>query len=201
LIVRVLALVVLAAVVLAGYTGYQALQVKDGLETVSSEVQPAVTDLQNGDAAALRDRLTTVQDGAAKAADNSKGPGWWIGGRLPRYGDDVQAIQTVADVGDVIASGVLPQVARATAKVRSIDVSDGPQAVDELKAAGKALDRADRRLRRQEARINAIDTAELEPQLARPIKQLQDALATASDFLDSRRGQAQQALASVPSMP
>jgi hypothetical protein len=198
---RVLGVLVLAVLVLAGYTAYQAVQVKDGLETVAGEVEPAVQDLKGGDAGAVRQRLGAVQDGAAQAADNSKGPGWWIASRLPKYGDDVQAIRTVADVSDKVASGVLPQVVRATTRVQSINVYDGPDAIKELQGVGKSLARADKRLRRQEARISAIDTAQLDPRLAGPVEQLQVAMGSASDFVDGKLGQARQALAAVPSLP
>lgn len=199
--VRVFAILVLAVLVLAGYTGYQALQVKDGLETVAGQVEPAVQDLQSGDPGALRQRLGTVQDGADQAAQNSRGPGWWLASRVPVYGDDVQAVRTVADVSDALASGVLPQVIKATSKAANVNPYDGPDAVRQLKHAGASLARADKRLRRQEARVAAIDVKQLDPRLADPVKRLQVALSSASDYLDGKLGQARQALASVPSLP
>lgn len=198
---RLLAVLVLVALALVAFTGYQALQVKDGLETVASEVEPAVQDLQSGDASSLNQRLGKVQDGAAKAADNSDGPGWWVASRLPQYGDDVQAIRTVSDASDALASGVLPRVVRATTTVANVNPYDGPDAVREVKHAVKTLVRADKQLRRQEKRVAAIDTKQLEPRLADPVERLQAALGAATDFLDGKLGEAQQALASVPSLP
>lgn len=198
---KTLLIVVLGVLVLAGYTGYQVLQVKDGLETVAGEVEPAVQELEAGDASAVRLRLDTVQEGAAKAADNSKGPGWWLASKAPRYGDDVEAVRTVADVSDVLASGVLPKVVRATTRVENIDPYDGPEALDELESAGKSLARAKKQLQRQERRVAAIEVDELDPRLAAPIEQVQLALGTASGFLDGKLGQAEQALAAVPSLP
>ena len=198
---RVLVVLVLVMLGIAGYTGYQALQVKDGLETVASEAAPAVQDLEDGDAASLRQRLGKVQDGAAQAADNSKGPGWWIASRLPKYGDDVQAIRTVADASDVLASDVLPRVVRGTTTVASVDPYDGPDAVRQVKRAARTLVRADKRLRHQESRVAAIDTEQLDPRLADPVEQLQVALGTATDYLDGKLGEAKQALAAVPSLP
>lgn len=198
---RVLVVLVLVMLGIAGYTGYQALQVKDGLETVASEAAPAVQDLEDGDAASLRERLGKVQDGAAQAADNSKGPGWWIASRLPKYGDDVQAIRTVADASDVLASDVLPRVVKGTTTVASVDPYDGPDAVRQVKRAARTLVRADKRLRHQESRVAAIDTEQLDPRLADPVEQLQVALGTATDYLDGKLGEAKQALAAVPSLP
>lgn len=198
---RVLVVLVLVMLGIAGYTGYQALQVKDGLETVASEAEPAVQDLEDGDAASLRQRLGKVQDGAAQAADNSKGPGWWIASRLPKYGDDVQAIRTVADASDVLASDVLPRVVKGTTTVASVDPYDGPDAVRQVKRAARTLVRADKRLRHQESRVAAIDTEQLDPRLADPVEQLQVALGTATDYLDGKLGEAKQALAAVPSLP
>ena len=198
---RVLVVLALVALGIAGYTGYQALQVKDGLEMVASQAEPAVQDLQDGDAAALRQRLGKVQDGAAQAADNSKGPGWWIASRLPKYGDDVQAIRTVADASDVLASGVLPRVVKGTTAVASVDPYDGPDAVRQVKRAMRTLVRADKRLRRQESRVAAIDTDRLDPRLADPVERLQVALGSATDYLDGKLGEAKQALAAVPDLP
>lgn len=198
---RIVAIVVLGVLVLAGYTGYQAVQVKDGLQTVASEVDPAVHDLQSGDVGAVRGRLRAVRDGAAQAADNSHGPGWWIATRIPGVGYDVQTIATVSDVSDQVASGVLPQVLGATTAVEKVNPTDGPQALHVLEHAGKTLARADKRLRRQEARVAAIRTDQLDPRLAGPVKQVQIALGAATDFLDGKLGQVRQALAALPSVP
>ena len=197
--VRVLAVLVLVLLALVGYTGYQAVQVKDGLEKVAAQVDPATVDeIRSGDAGSLRARLRPLKQGAAQAARNSRGPGWWIAGRLPRIGDDVQAIRTVSDVSDKLASGVLPQVVHASTQLQNVNAYDGPDAVRQIKRDGKALVRADRELRRQKARIAAIDTKQLDPRLAGPIRQLQVALGAASRYVDDKVSRARQALASVP---
>lgn len=196
-----LGILVLAAIVLAGYTGYQALKVKQGLETVANQLDPAVQDLQTGDAHSLRDRLATVQDGAAEAADNSTGPGWWLASKAPRYGDDVEAVRTVSDVSDKLASGVLPKVLQAALKVKQVNPYDGQAALERLKSAATSLEKADKRLHRQEARVAAIQVGRLDPRLAGPVQQMQTALAEASSYLKQLSGQAQQALDAVPSVP
>ncbi len=198
---RMLLLIVLATLALAGYTLYQAVHVRNGLERAAGELQPAVQDLQSGDVAAARRRLDTVQEGAAEAADNSNGPGWWIASRAPVVGDDVEAVRTVADVSDVLASGVLPDVISATEKVTKVDPYDGRAAVAQLKRAAASLDKADTELRRQEARVAAIQVDELDSRLADPVSQMQVALAGASDFLGRTSRDAQQALDAVPSLP
>jgi hypothetical protein len=195
-----LVLLVLAAIVLAGYTSYQALRVKDGLETVAGELDPAVRDLQAGDARSLRERLATVQDGAAEAADNSDGPGWWLASRLPRFGDDVEAIRTVADVSDVLASGVLPDVVKALGKVENVDPYAGPEAVAQLERAAGSLSRAEKDLREQEERVAAIPVGDLDPRLAAPVRRMQSALAEADSYLRQTFTEAQQALDAVPSL-
>lgn len=192
---------VLGAVTLAGYTGYQAVQVKSGLETVAGELSPVLQDLQALDERSVRERLVTIQDAAAQAADNAQGPGWSLAARAPVVGDDVEAVQTVTDVADRLARTVLPDVVQAGSAIKNVDASDGRTALLEVEVAARSLAKAQARLRRQEARVAAIRLDELDRRLAGPIETLQIELRLASDFLDRISREARQARSVVPRLP
>ena len=192
---------VLGTVALAGYTGYQAVQVKSGLETVAGEISPVLQDLQALDESSVRERLVTIQDAAAQAADNAQGPGWSLAGRAPLVGDDVEAVQTVTEVADRLARTVLPDVVQAGSAIKNLDTSDGRTALLEAEEAASSLAKAQARLRRQEARVAAIRVDELDPRLAAPIERLQIELRLASDLLDRISREARHARSMVPPRP
>lgn len=192
---------VLGTVALAGYTGYQAVQVKSGLETVAGEISPVLQDLQALDESSVRERLVTIQDAAAQAADNAQGPGWSLAGRAPLVGDDVEAVQTVTEVADRVARTVLPDVVQAGSAIKNLDTSDGRTALLEAEEAASSLAKAQARLRRQEARVAAIRVDELDPRLAAPIERLQIELRLASDLLDRISREARHARSMVPPRP
>ena len=192
---------VLGTVALAGYTGYQAVQVKSGLETVAGEISPVLQDLQALDESSVRERLVTIQDAAAQAADNAQGLGWSLAVRAPVVGDDVEAVQTVTEVADRLARTVLPGVVQAGSAIKNLDVSDGRTALLEAEEAAGSLAKAQARLRRQEARVAAIRVDELDPRLAAPIERLQIELRLASDLLDRISREARHARSMVPPRP
>jgi hypothetical protein len=106
---------VVLVVVLAAFTGYQAVKVHSNLEKVASESSTLSRQLTSGDQAGARRTLRSAQQHASAARHASSGPGWWLGRRLPKVGDDVGAVRTVADVADNLARNVLPDVVAAGA--------------------------------------------------------------------------------------
>lgn len=192
---------VVCTVALAAYTGYQAIQVKTGLETVAGEISPVMQDLQGLDEGSVRGRLVTIRDAAAQAADNAQGPGWSLAELAPVVGDDVEAVQTVTDVTDLLARTVLPEAVEAGTAIRNVDASDGRTALRELEGAASSLAEAQAQLRRQEARVAAIRVDELDPRLAGPIERLQNEFRLASDFLDRIVREARLARGALPRHP
>ena len=101
-------------VLLVGWTGYQALQARDSLQAVAADFESLADDLKAGDEAGARASLASAQVAAEDARANTRGPGWWLTARLPGVGDDIEAVRTVADVTDRLASDVLPPVVDAS---------------------------------------------------------------------------------------
>ncbi|GAB2736902.1 DUF4012 domain-containing protein [Nocardioides pakistanensis] len=185
-------------VALVGFTGYQALQARDALQTVAADFEEIADALTSGEQEAARARLQSAQDAAAEASANTQGPGWWITSRLPGVGDDVDAVRTVADVTDRLAVDVLPTVIDAGEKLtpESLRPTDGRIDTAPLAEVAPAVIRADAHMQLQEDRVAAIDTAELNDALAEPVELMQTKLADAA----SLSAKASYAVRLLPSM-
>ena len=183
-------LLVVAAVALIGFTGFQALQVKSGLEAAGAEVEPLVQDLEEGHVRQARTRLAKVQEAAEVAAANVDGPGWWLAEQAPALADDVEAVRTVADVTDVLARTALPDLVSAAAQARAFDPSDGQAALVEAEESAVSLSKAARAIRRQEQRLAALRLDDVHPRLAGPVEQVQVELGRAAELV---RGAAREA--------
>lgn len=181
-------LLVLAGVVvlLVAYTGYQAIRAKDALQRVSADFQELRSQLVDGDTTGAASTLRVAQDDAQQARHDTHGPGWWLVGKVPSLGANVSAVQTVADVSDGLAADVLPDVVRA-AKVLQPDrlrPKDGRIDLAPIRQVAPYVVRADRRLQRDMARLQAVDTHDLAGQIAAPVRRLQDGLASAAALSD-----------------
>lgn len=181
-----LAVLVLLMVVLAAFTGYQAVKVRSNLEQVASDVSTLSDQLTSGDQPGARRTLSSAQQHAAAARRSSSGPGWWLGRRLPRIGADVSAVQTVADVADNLAAGVLPDVVDVGGVLRPEHLRPvhGRVNLAPIQAAAPKVVRANARLQVQDARVQALDTGRLLSQVAGPVATMQARLGDASSLTD-----------------
>jgi hypothetical protein len=173
-----------AAVAIVGYTGHQALQAKDALETVAAEFEQIATSLRTGDEQTASASLEVAQEAATKATENTQGPGWWLTSRLPGVGDDVAAVRTVADVTDVLASDVLPDVVVASERLDpdNLRPTKGRIAIRPLVEVAPGVVAADEEMQRQAGRVAAIRTEDLNPELAKPVGLMQSKLAEAASL-------------------
>jgi hypothetical protein len=168
--------------VLLALTGYQALQARDALEVVAAEFEDIAEQLKTGDEAGARRSLDTAQTAAADARSSTTGLGWWLTSQLPGVGDDVYAVRTVADVTDVLASEVLPEVVAAseTLNPARLRPNGGKVMLAPLRAVAPEVVQANQAMQRQEQRIRALDSGDLNPQLAAPVELMQDKLGEAA---------------------
>src|SRR4051794_27418203 len=79
-------LLVLAAVLLVGYTGYQALKARTALNAAASELEQLSTQVTSGEQAAAARTLVEAQRHPHEARSSPSGLGWWISGRYRRSG-------------------------------------------------------------------------------------------------------------------
>lgn len=169
---------------LVGLTGYQAVQARDALQAAAADFEVLPGQLSRGDTAAARETVASAQEAAQTARENTDGPGWWLGSRLPVVGDDVAAVRTVSDVVDRLSSDVLPRAVDASQTLTPeelrpvkgrVDLAPIEKVAPDVVAASEALDR-------EESRVAAIDTSGLVSQLQAPVVQLQEKLTEASDL-------------------
>ncbi|HEU4514413.1 MAG TPA: DUF4012 domain-containing protein [Nocardioidaceae bacterium] len=167
-----------------GLTAYQALEVKGSLQVVAREFEAIAEDLKTGDEDGARASLAKAQVAAADADDNTHGPGWWLTSRLPGVGDDIEAVRTVADVTDVLAAEVIPDVVVASERLGPANLRprNGRIAIEPLRDVAPAVVAADERMQDQTERVAAIDTGELIAQLAGPVELLQGKLEEAASL-------------------
>jgi len=191
-------LLVLGAVLLVGYTGYQALKARTALNAAASELDQLSTQVTSGEQAAAARTLVEAQRHTHEARSSTSGLGWWISGRLPQIGPNVRAVQTVAQVSDDVATKVLPDVLKAADTLRPDRLRPVHGRIDlrPLEAASPEVSRAASRLSAQRTRIDAVDTTALSDQISGPVKQMQTKIASADRLVD----RASRALELLPPM-
>ncbi len=179
-------LVGVAVVLLVGFTGYQALKAKTALEQVAADFDTLSGQLAGGDQTGARATLADAQRDAREALDNTHGPGWWLSGKLPQVGPNVQAVRAIAEVADRLTANVLPDVVAATNTLEPANLRPVKGRVDlaPIRASAPAVARASSRLSVESRQVQAIDTAPLAPQIAAPVQQLQAKIADADDLAD-----------------
>lgn len=172
---------------LAAWTGYQALKARDALQAAAADVEVVGSALTTGETERARSAVRSAQRHARTARENTTGPGWSAGRLLPAVGDDVEAVQTIADVVDRLSRDVLPRAVDASETLSPealrprrgrIDLEPIEQVAPDVTAAADSLE-AQRRC------VEEIDADGLVAQLRGPVVQLQEELARAADLTDT----------------
>ncbi len=186
-----LGLIGVVAVLLVGFTGYQALRAKAALEGAASDFDTLSGQLTSGDAAGARPTLESAQEHARVALANTRGPLWWLSTKLPGLGPNVEAVRTVAGVTDGLASDVLPDVVTAAGVLRPENLRPvkGRVQLQPIRRVQEPVVRAAEALSAQSREVGEIDTSTLVSSIAGPIAELQSKIADA-DVLAERASRA-----------
>lgn len=136
LLARLLLLVVVLAVGCAVWIAWTGNQARSELESVRSEARTLWSQLRGGDVEAARSTLDGVQVSAARAADLTTDPVWWLGARLPYVGDDLGAVTTLTAATDSLATDVVGPLVEAG---EEIDLRTGAPLVSEENRLGEAV--------------------------------------------------------------
>ena len=181
-----LGVVGVVAVVLLGLTGYQALEARTALERVGTDFDTLREQLADGDESGARTTLAAAQRHARDAADNTRGPGWWLFSHVPRLGPNVRAVRSVAATADTLAADVLPDViiASTTLRPERLEPVNGRVDLDPIRASAPAVERAASGLATERDRVHSIDVAPLAPQIAAPVRELQAEIGEAAQLAD-----------------
>jgi hypothetical protein len=181
-----LGLVGVALVVLVAYTGYQALQARSALKLVADDFTVLADQLTAGDATGARATLEDAQEHATDARDNTDGPGWWLTGKMPGVGPNIEAVRTVAGVSHGLAHDVLPDVvvASETLKPENLRPDNGRVDLAPIEEVAPVVVRADEALQRQVATVEDVDTSSLSTSIAEPVDLMADKLGEAARLSD-----------------
>lgn len=193
-----LALVAFGAVLLVAVTAYQGLTARTALRRVSADVAELRVQLVDGDQDGARSTLERLQSHARSARRDTRGPGWWLLSKAPGIAPNVVAARTVADVTDVLAREVLPEVVSSSSVLQPANLRPVRGRIDlaPLTRVAPAVVAANTRLVAESRRIQAIDARELAPPIAAPVRQLQTGLSQAAGMSSL----ASQALRLLPPM-
>ncbi len=174
------------AVLLVGFTGYQALKAKTALEQVAADFDLLSEQLSTGDESGARATLADAQAHARQARRDTRGPGWWLSSRLPQVGPNVSAVRSVAEVADTLASDVLPDVIDVshTLSPQNLKPVKGRIDLAPLRETAPTVERAATRLAQEAVVVHAIDTTPLAPQIAAPVQELDAKIGRAARLAD-----------------
>lgn len=102
-------------VLLLGYGVWTALSAKNAL----SAAQANAVDLQQAvlrqDSDSARSSLQEMQQNFARARSRTDGPSWGLATHLPVIGDDVNAVRTLASIGDELSQGTVAELVSQSA--------------------------------------------------------------------------------------
>ncbi len=168
------------------WTAYEGKVARDDLVTARAGVERLTVAISKGQPDQARAALADIQDATRSAADSTDGPAWAVGGMLPVVGDDVDAVRTLADVGDRVAREVLPGIVDASAALspQQLQPQSGQISIDGLQQAAGPLAESNEALQHELAQVDALRPDEMVDQIAVPVRELQDALAHAGSVTD-----------------
>ena len=173
------AIILLAAVGLAGWFGMSALKAKDEVQAALS----SATSLQASlDGAQLDQMDAPVQEFSAhvhNAYEQTSSPIWAVAAKLPYIGADITAVRTAVAAMENISSQALPALQQTLSAVNDVSVQNGTVNIGGLATAAADLSAAD----------NVVSSAlhELEAAPTPHIDLLTDALAKARDYVAELR--------------
>ncbi len=183
LLARLLLLVLVVAVGCAVWIAWTGNQARDELESVRADAATLWPQVSSGEVEQARTTLERVQSSAARAADLTTDPVWWLAARLPLVGDDLGAVTTLTGAADDLASDVAgPMVGAGDA----LDLRTGAPLTDEENRLGAAVDGvldASEALESTRLRVLAVPDGDLVAPVADARTQVLDVLDQAAAVL------------------
>lgn len=105
-----LGLILVGTVILGGVFALQVLEVRDDLETVKSQLGGLAEAAVSGNTDTLQQAGDEIVARTQRASETANGPLWDLASTLPRIGNNVLAVRTVAEAVNTIASESIPPV-------------------------------------------------------------------------------------------
>src|SRR4051794_24847796 len=101
------AIVVIVALLVLVFL-WQAARASSSLRLAGKQAQVLQSQIVAGDDASAEVTLRSLTASAAKAKSSTDGPLWDIGAKVPYFGKNIAAVQTVSEVINNIATDALP---------------------------------------------------------------------------------------------
>ena len=171
------AVLVVVCVLGLGWFTYTALQVKKQSTALEQTLTSAKTHAKSLDTTALAGDLSTMRDQASSIESLSSGPIWAIAGQLPWIGDNVSAVQTVADAVNGVAQStvgldaLLPQLSPT-----QLRAPDGRLNVATLTQAAPIFAKVAAALAAAQAQVDGISDRNLVSQVSSAVTRAQSSL-------------------------
>ncbi|MET0820557.1 MAG: DUF4012 domain-containing protein [Aeromicrobium sp.] len=174
----VLALAVATAAVVFALQAYRA---STSLERAASQAEQLQTQVVAGDISAARATLSDLRRSTARARNETDGPLWAVGAKVPWLGRNVSAVRTVAATLDDVTTQALPPIVNVSDQLNASAFSPQGGKIDlaTIQQIGPAVGAADRSLTAARSRLSAIDPSELVGRLRTPVERLREKVKTA----------------------
>ncbi|MCW2556883.1 MAG: hypothetical protein JWP55_847 [Mycobacterium sp.] len=175
------------AFLLALLFAFQALRASSALRLAGNQAQVLQDQIVAGDDTSAAVTLRGLQASAHRAKSNTDGPLWDIGSKVPYFGKNVSAVQTVSEVIDNIATDALPPVVALSKQINlstfsphngKVDLPAIAKIAPSVATASKALDAAEQRLK-------GINASSLLVPLRDPVSAIQFKIGSAQSAADS----------------
>ena len=160
---------------------WRGIQAKDHLMSAASEVSQLQTQIDNGDTAAARTTLISLQNNTKAAHAETSDPVWHVVGAVPFVGRNTSTVAKLAASIDDLATRALPPLVQAsTLDLRRLAPHGGQVDLAALQAVAKPVASADQAVRQIEATIGALPTSDLVPPVHDALARMRTELASAA---------------------
>lgn len=151
--------------------GLQAARANSALRLAANQAEVLQNQIVSGDDVSAKASLGALQDSTARAKDATAGTLWDVGAKVPYFGRNVAAIQTVSEVLDQVATGALPPVVALSKQVNLNTFSPKKGRVDlaAIREIAPPVAAADRALTAAKAKLTDIDPGSLLVPLRGPV--------------------------------
>lgn len=173
------AVALLVVVALGAWLAVDAKRAADALQAARGDVQDLQEQVRAGDSDAADKTLVQLQAHSSTAALATSGPLWTLAGSLPWIGQNVDAVQTVAQAVDGLAQHALPSLMQASTLVDpgALAPVNGRVDLAPLQEAAPAIAAADEAVQVTAEQLDDLDTSSLLPFVAEPVETLRDQVA------------------------
>lgn len=184
---RVLLVVLGIVVLLLLLFAFQAYRASSSLRLAASQAELLQNQIVAGDDVAAKDTLASLQESADRAQGLTDGPLWDIGSKVPFFGKNVKAVQTVSRVVDDVAADAMPPVVALSKQINldTFSPRDGKVDLEAINEIAPSVATVDKALTAAQRELDGIDAESLLVPLRGPVGTIQFKIDSAKSAADS----------------